>query len=104
MVQGLADQFGMAVRVWSEQLDSTMKFLDSYRLEYALVPEGSTVEGFSSLAVQDIPLTLSCIVTTTHTLTPTLTLTLTRTLTLTLTLTLTQAHSSLLNLSMCRIL
>ena len=104
MVQRLADQFGMAVRVWSEQLDSTLKYLGSYRLEYALVPEGSKVEGFSSLAVQDIPLTLSCIVTTTHTLTPTLTLTLTRTLTLTLTLTLTQAHSSLLNLSMCRIL
>ena len=69
MVQGLADRFGMAVRVWSERLDSTLKYLDSYRLEYALVPEGSKVEGFSSLAVQDIPLTLSCIVTTTPTLT-----------------------------------
>ena len=69
MVQGLADQFGMAVRVWSEQLDSSGKYLASYRLEYALVPEGSKVEGFSSLAVQDIPLTLSCIVTTTPTLT-----------------------------------
>ena len=85
LVQALANQLRIAVRVWREDASSnnTLKVGEPhYRLFHSVVPaspgSASSIDDPCFATVQDINLTLSCIITTTRTRTLTLTLTLTR--------------------------